>query len=160
MTQPPKSPAPRRAGTAAPAADIDPQSYAAFVGDLKQRIIEARHRASLSVNREMILLYWTIGRDTLARQEREGWGAKVVDRLAGDLRSAFPEMTGLSSRNLKYMRALADAWPDPEIVQRIVAQLPWGHNVSLELTRFRGRFASLAAQVSSRWLLSYSIGER
>ena len=131
MTRPPKSPAPRRAGTAAPAADIDPQSYAAFVGDLKQRIIEARHRASLSVNREMILLYWTIGRDILTRQVREGWGAKVVDRLAGDLRQAFPEMTGLSSRNLKYMRALADAWPDPEIVQRIVAQLPWGHNVSL-----------------------------
>ncbi|WP_374651542.1 YhcG family protein [Rhizorhabdus sp.] len=131
MTRPPKSPAPRRAGTAAPSADIDPQSYAAFVGDLKQRIIEARHRASLSVNREMILLYWTIGRDILTRQEREGWGAKVVDRLAGDLRQAFPEMTGLSSRNLKYMRALADAWPDPEIVQRVVAQLPWGHNVSL-----------------------------
>ena len=131
MTRPPKSPAPRRAGTAAPAADIDPQSYAAFVGDLKQRIIEARHRASLSVNREMILLYWTIGRDILTRQVREGWGAKVVDRLAGDLRQAFPEMTGLSSRNLKYMRALADAWSDPEIVQRIVAQLPWGHNVSL-----------------------------
>ncbi len=87
MTRPPKSPAPRRAGTAAPAADIDPQSYAAFVGDLKQRIIEARHRASLSVNREMILLYWTIGRDILTRQVREGWGAKVVDRLeaAGDV---------------------------------------------------------------------------
>lgn len=130
MSRPPK-PAPRRAKTATPAADIDPQSYAAFVGDLKQKIIEARHRASLSVNRELIVLYWTIGRDILARQEREGWGAKVVDRLAGDLRQAFPEMTGLSSRNLKYMRALADAWPDAEIVQRVVAQLPWGHNVSL-----------------------------
>lgn len=131
MTRPPNPPAPRRAKTGAAATDIDPQSYAAFVGDLKQKIIEARHRASLSVNREMIVLYWTIGRDILARQEREGWGAKVVDRLAGDLRLAFPEMTGLSSRNLKYMRALADAWPDPEIVQRVVAQLPWGHNVSL-----------------------------
>ena len=130
-SRPPKSSAPPRAKTAGPAADIDPQSYAAFVGDLKQKIIEARHRASLSVNREMIVLYWTIGRDILARQEREGWGARVVDRLAGDLRQAFPEMTGLSSRNLKYMRALADAWPDPEIVQRVVAQLPWGHNVSL-----------------------------
>jgi predicted nuclease of restriction endonuclease-like (RecB) superfamily len=117
--------------SAKPAAGIDPQSYAAFVSDLKRKIIEARHRASLSVNRELILLYWTIGRDILARQEREGWGAKVIDRLADDLRHAFPEMTGLSPRNLKYMRALADAWPDDEFVQRVIAQLPWGHNVSL-----------------------------
>lgn len=114
-----------------PGVGIDPQSYATFVSDLKRKIVEARHRASLSVNRELILLYWTIGRDILARQEREGWGAKVIDRLADDLRQAFPEMTGLSSRNLKYMRALADAWSDGEFVQRIIAQLPWGHNVSL-----------------------------
>jgi len=131
MTRPPKSPAPRRGKAAVPATDIDPQSYAAFVGDLKQRIIEARHRASLSVNRELILLYWTIGRDILARQEREGWGTKVVDRLAGDLRQAFPEMTGLSSRNLKYMRSFAEAWPDAEIVQQLAAQLPWGHHMLL-----------------------------
>ncbi len=130
MTSRPPKPASRRA-KAAPAAEIDPQSYSAFVSDLKHKIAEARHRASLSVNRELIMLYWTIGRDILARQEREGWGAKVIDRLADDLRHAFPEMTGLSSRNLKYMRALADAWPDGEFVQRVVAQLPWGHNVSL-----------------------------
>lgn len=127
--RPPKTTSPR-AKTAA-AVDIDPQSYAAFVSDLKQKIVEARHRASLSVNRELILLYWTIGRDILARQELEGWGAKVIDRLAEDLRRTFPEMTGLSSRNLKYMRALAHAWPDGEFVQRVVALLPWGHNISL-----------------------------
>ncbi|KAF1062891.1 DUF1016 domain-containing protein [Burkholderia gladioli] len=121
----------RRAKAANPAAKIDAQSYSAFVGNLKQKIAEARHRAGLSVNRELILLYWSIGRDILARQEREGWGAKVIDRLADDLRRAFPEMTGLSARNLKYMRALAEAWPDAEFVQRVVAQLPWGHNVSL-----------------------------
>lgn len=126
----PKS-SPRRAKAAKPVNEIDAQSYSAFVGDLKQKIAEARYRASLSVNRELILLYWGIGRDILARQEREGWGAKVIDRLAEDLRRAFPEMTGLSARNLKYMRALADAWPDSEFVQRVIAQLPWGHNVSL-----------------------------
>lgn len=128
MTARPPKRTPR---SAKPAAGIDPQSYATFVSDLKRKITEARHRASLSVNRELILLYWTIGRDILARQEREGWGAKVIDRLADDLRHAFPEMTGLSPRNLKYMRALADAWPDDEFVQRVIAQLPWGHNVSL-----------------------------
>lgn len=72
--RPPKS-TPRRPKTAG-AIEIDPQSYTAFVGELKQKIIEARHRASLSVNRELILLYWTIGRDILARQEREGWGRR------------------------------------------------------------------------------------
>ncbi|ARL14777.1 PDDEXK nuclease domain-containing protein [Burkholderia pseudomallei] len=124
-------PASSRVKTAKSTAEITVQSYAAFVGDLKRKISEARHRASLSVNRELILLYWGIGRDILIRQGREGWGAKVIDRLAVDLGQAFPEMTGLSARNLKYMRAFADAWPDGEFVQRVVAQLPWGHNVSL-----------------------------
>jgi predicted nuclease of restriction endonuclease-like (RecB) superfamily len=126
----PAKPAPRRV-KAAPAAEIEPQSYAAFVSDLKQKIAEARHRASLSVNRELILLYWSIGREILARQEREGWGAKIIDRLAADLGRAFPEMAGLSSRNLKYMRSFAEAWPDGEFVQQVVALLPWGHNVRL-----------------------------
>ncbi len=128
MTARPPKRAPLGAKTAA---GIDPQSYATFVRDLKQKIVEARHRASLSVNRELILLYWTIGRDILARQEREGWGTKVIDRLADDLRQAFPKMTGLSSRNLKYMRAFAAAWPDDAIVQQVAAQLPWGHNMLL-----------------------------
>ncbi|UPT86933.1 PDDEXK nuclease domain-containing protein [Bradyrhizobium barranii subsp. apii] len=126
-SRPPK----RTPGSAKPAAGIDPQIYATFVSDLKRKIVEARHRASLSVNRELILLYWTIGRDILARQEREGWGTKVIDRLADDLRQAFPEMTGLSARNLKYMRSFAEAWPHGGFVQQVVALLPWGHNVRL-----------------------------
>ena len=116
---------------AKPTTEIDAQSYSAFVSDLKRKIAEARHRAGLSVNRELILLYWNIGCDILARQDREGWGAKIIDRLADDLGRAFPEMTGLSARNLKYMRAFAEAWPDSEFVQQVVALLPWGHNVRL-----------------------------
>jgi predicted nuclease of restriction endonuclease-like (RecB) superfamily len=85
----------------------------------------------MAVNRELILLYWSIGRDILARQTAEGWGARIIDKLAGDLRRDFPEMTGLSPRNLKYMRAFAEAFPDEQIVQQVVAQLPWGHNVKL-----------------------------
>ena len=131
MTSRLSKPAPRRPKSTALSDNIDPLSYSAFVGDLKQKIIEARHRASLSVNSELILLYWSIGRDILARQERERWGAKVIDRLADDLGRAFPEMTGLSSRNLRYMRAFAEAWPNRKIVQQVVAQLPWGHNVRL-----------------------------
>lgn len=130
MTSQPPKPS-RRARTLDSAGEIDAQSYTAFVRDLKQKIAAARHRASLSINRELVVLYWTIGRDILDRQEREGWGARVVDRLASDLRLAFPEMTGLSARNLKYMRAFAEAWPDGEFVQQVVALLPWGHNVRL-----------------------------
>jgi hypothetical protein len=112
MSPPSSKPPSRRSKAANPASEIDAQSYSAFVGDLKRKITEARHRASLSVNRELILLYWSIGRDILARQEREGWGTKVIDRLADDLRRVFPEMTGLSARNLKYMRSFA-AKPGP-----------------------------------------------
>lgn len=122
-TRPPK--------TAVAPPPTDAHVYAALVTDLKQRIAEARLRAALSVNRELVLLYWGIGRDILSRQESEGWGAKVIDRLAIDLGRAFPEMTGLSARNLKYMRAFAEAWPDLEFVQQVVALLPWGHNVRL-----------------------------
>ncbi len=106
-------------------------AYKALLADLKRRIQEAQVRAGLAVNRELVLLYWSIGREILIRQEREGWGAKVIDSLARDLHQSFPEMRGLSPRNLKYMRALADAWPDEQIVQQLVAQIPWGHNVRL-----------------------------
>lgn len=105
--------------------------YSALLTALKERIRAARFRAALAVNRELVLLYWEIGRDILARQEEEGWGAKIIDRLAEDLRRDFPEMTGLSARNLKYMRAFAEAYPDPEFVQQVVALLPWGHNIRL-----------------------------
>ena len=108
-----------------------PHGYSSFLSDLKERIREARLRTSLAVNRELVLLYWQIGKDILARQESEGWGTKIIDRLAADLRRDFPEMTGLSPRNLKYMRAFADAYPDREFVQQVVALLPWGHNIRL-----------------------------
>jgi predicted nuclease of restriction endonuclease-like (RecB) superfamily len=109
----------------------NPEGYAALLADLKKRIREARLRSALAVNYELISLYWNIGKDILSRQEQEGWGAKIIDRLSADLHRDFPEMTGLSARNLKYMRAFAEAYPDPEFVQQVVAQLPWGHNVRL-----------------------------
>lgn len=108
-----------------------PADYAAWLAELKVRIQDARQRASLSVNRELVLLYWQIGQDILARQQREGWGSKVIERLAQDLRRAFPAMKGLSPRNLMYMRAFAEAWPDLEFVQRPAARLPWFHVCAL-----------------------------
>ena len=108
-----------------------PPSYGALLRELQERIRGARLRAALAVNQELVTLYWSIGADILARQRSEGWGAKVIDRLAEDLRRTFPEMTGLSARNLKYMRAFAEAYPDFGFVQQVVARLPWGHNVRL-----------------------------
>lgn len=105
--------------------------YQALLAALKDRISSAQLRASIAVNRELVSLYWHIGRDILDRQEQLGWGAKVVDRISQDLARSFPGMKGFSPRNLKYMRAFAEAWPDQEFVQQSVAQIPWGHNVRL-----------------------------
>jgi len=109
----------------------DLTGYNHFLQELKSRIQTARTRAALAINRELVLLYWQIGRDILDRQEREGWGAKVIDRLARDLRSEFPDMKGFSPRNLKYMRKFAEIWPDEEFVQQAAAQIPWFHNCVL-----------------------------
>lgn len=111
--------------TLPPSLSEAPNGYADWLSDLKARIHSAQQRAALAVNRELVLLYWQIGRDILARQASQGWGAKVIERLAHDLRTAFPQMKSFSPRNLKYMRAFAEAWPDSEFVQQAAAQLPW-----------------------------------
>ncbi|WGS55294.1 PDDEXK nuclease domain-containing protein (plasmid) [Paraburkholderia sp. D15] len=107
------------------------EDYRQWFAGLKQRVERARQRAMASANREPVALYWQIGCDILDRQQKQGWGAGVVDQLARDLNAAFPDMRGFSPRNLKYMRALAQAFPQPEFVQQPVAQLPWSHIVTL-----------------------------
>ncbi len=126
-----------------------PSGYADWLVALKARIHSAQQRAALAVNRELVLLYWQIGRDILERQGREGWGAKVVDRLAHDLRAAFPEMKGFSPRNLKYMRSFAQAWPQAEFVQEVLAQLPWYHQLAL--------LDKLETDEARRWYASKAI---
>ncbi len=108
-----------------------PGDYLATLADIKNRIREERLRVVVSANTAMVGLYWDIGRLILDRQESAGWGARVIDRLSADLRDAYPDMQGFSPRNLKYMRAFATAWPDAEIVQRVVARLPWRQNITL-----------------------------
>lgn len=105
-----------------------PMDYPSTLADLKQRIASERLRITLSANAAMILLYWDIGQTILTRQDQQGWGAKIIDRLSEDLKEAFPEMNGFSPRNLKYMRTFAEQWPDREIVQRTAAQIPWRSN--------------------------------
>jgi predicted nuclease of restriction endonuclease-like (RecB) superfamily len=108
-----------------------PSGYGLTLRELKARIQRARLRTVLAANAAMIQLYWDMGRTILARQAREGWGAKVIDRLAADLREAFPDMSGLSHRNLLFMRSFAAAYPEAKIVKQLVSQLPWGHIVKL-----------------------------
>lgn len=108
-----------------------PEGYNSWLNDLKHRIHTAQQRATFTVNRELVLLYWQMGCDILDRQAQQGWGAKVIERLAHDLRRAFPDMKGFSPRNLKYMRTFADTWPDREFVQAVLAQLPWYHQLAL-----------------------------
>jgi predicted nuclease of restriction endonuclease-like (RecB) superfamily len=123
-----------------------PADYAELLAEIRARIAAARTRAALAVNSELIKLYCQIGREILDRERREGWGAKVIDRLAADLRRDFPEMSGLSRSNLHYMRRFAAAWPreegDEGIVQRPIEQLPWGQNITL-LTKLGDQEARL-----------------
>lgn len=142
-----------------------PTDYGPWLAELKTRIHQAQQRAARSVNRELVLLYWQIGRDILERQGREGWGAKVIERLSVDLRNAFPEMKGFSRANLLYMRAFAEAWPDRQIVQQAVGQLPWGHNLvllsKLKTPDLRLAYATRAAEMGwSRAVLVHHIERR
>jgi len=130
------------------------KDYGLILQDLKEKIRQARLRASVVVNAQLLQVYWEIGRAILEQQEKMGWGAKIIDRLASDLRMEFDDMKGLSIRNLKYMRAFAEAYPqfvqpspaqlqnvesqENAIVQpaaaqleKLVGQLPWTHNTVL-----------------------------
>ncbi len=108
-----------------------PPDYGDWLASLKQRIRSARQRAVMAMNEEQIRLYHSIGCDIIDRQNQQGWGSKVINRLASDLQESFPEMKGLSSRNLRYMRRFAQEYPDLEVVQQSAAQLPWFHIVIL-----------------------------
>ncbi len=111
--------------------NTSPEGYEDFLRDLKQRIHAAQMRAVGAVNSELILLYWHIGREILERQNRAGWGAKVIGRLAVDLHGEFPDVKGFSRTNLLSMRAFAEAWPEESFVQQVVGQIPWGHNLRI-----------------------------
>lgn len=113
-----------------------PSDYADWLVGIKTRVQAARSRAVLAANAELVALYWQIGKEILQRQSVQGWGSKVIERLARDLREAFPEMKGFSVRNLMYMRDFAESWPGEAIVQQLAAQLPWFHIVVL-MTRLK-----------------------
>ncbi|MCC5669284.1 DUF1016 N-terminal domain-containing protein [Nostoc sp. CHAB 5784] len=124
--------------------------YEDFLSELKSRISKAQLRAVVAVNKELILLCWQIGRDILNRQQQQGWGAKVINRLASDLQKAFPDIKGFSRTNLMYMRAFAEAYPDEQIIQQLVGQIPWGHNVRI--------LDTVKDQTERLWYVQQTIG--
>lgn len=143
-----------------------PVDYAPLLAAIKERVQSARLRASLAANAELVGLYWDIGRMILYRQTVAGWGGKVIARLAADLQREFPGQQGFSPRNLHYMRAFAEAWPERElIVQQAAAQLPWFHHCLLldKLTTAEDRLWYAAKTVEHGWsrnVLALQIGSR
>jgi len=105
--------------------------YKSILSDLKEKILFSQQKAIYSVNKELVLLYWEIGNIILENQSKEGWGAKIIDSLSNDLKKNFPSMKGFSVRNLKYMRQFASTYSDVAIVQELLAQLSWYHNLTL-----------------------------
>jgi predicted nuclease of restriction endonuclease-like (RecB) superfamily len=108
-----------------------PDWYPELLDAVADCVRTGRQRAVSAANQELVSTYWAMGAEILARQDAEGWGTRVIDRLSADLRERFPGTSGFSPRNLKYMRAFAAAWPDFAIVQAWLAQLPWYHHVAL-----------------------------
>ena len=115
----------------APSATSLPESYATTLQEIKTHLRSARIRAVLAANPIVIEAYWQTGKIILARQQQAGWGAKVIDRLTADLQSEFPDMGGLTTRNLLSMKIFAREFPDGPIAKQAVSQLPWGQIIRL-----------------------------
>jgi len=107
------------------------ESYKKFLVEIKQIIQEAQVKAVITVNQQMLLLYWKIGNEILDRQKTAGWGDNVIGQLSADLKKTFPGMKGFSKRNLKYMRRFARVYSDFTIGQEPLAQITWYHNITL-----------------------------
>ncbi|MFO0795513.1 MAG: DUF1016 N-terminal domain-containing protein [Candidatus Brocadiaceae bacterium] len=116
---------------------LKPPDYADLLQTIKKRIQESRINAYRAVNKELIELYWNIGREIASRQEQEGWGKSVVERLSRDLCKEFPGMAGFSAQNLWYMRQFYLEYKDHKNLQQLVGEIPWGQNL-LILSKVKG----------------------
>lgn len=114
-----------------PAVSSMPKWYPELLASVTRQVSTGRSKAISAANQELLASYFAIGQDILDRQNLEGWGARIIDRLSADLKSQFPGASGFSPRNLKYMRAFAETWPAEAIVQAPLAQLPWYHHLVL-----------------------------
>ncbi len=112
---------------------MNDHEYLSVMQSVKEEIRQAQYKATLQVNRELILLYYHIG---ALINEHKSWGNKFIDNLAADIRMDFPQAKGYSVRNLKYMAKFAGVYEDDQFVQQVVAQIPWGH-ITLLLDKLR-----------------------
>ena len=103
--------------------------YIKFLNEIKSRIVTARIQAIRSVNKELIKLYWDIGRAIVQKQKKYKWGDNIVEALAHDLKAAFPQVHGFSERNVWNMRRLYEEYKNKPFLQQLVAEIPWGHNL-------------------------------
>lgn len=108
--------------------NINISEYKQILESVKNEILKSQYKAMQVVNKELIFMYWHIGKIIV---DNSKWGNKFIDSLSIDLKLEFPEITGFSVRNLKYMKKMAEEYPDFEFVQQVVAQIPWGHNIIL-----------------------------
>jgi len=130
------------------------EDYAQLLNDLKARIQAARTRAALAVNKELIALYWDMGKMIVERQQQHGWGDAVIDRLSQDLRREFPDNKGFSRSNLFYMRQFYLTYKDAnEFVQQLAGQIPWWHNVVIfsRVKDLKAREYYLQASIENGW---------
>ncbi len=109
---------------------LDSNEYVNFLNQIKSDIEQTQLRAALSVTNELTNLYWRIGKKLSVKVAEDGWGAKTIERFANDIKSSFPNISGFSHRNLKFMRQFAEAYPE-SIRETAVSQIPWGHNIML-----------------------------
>lgn len=130
-----------------------PVEYKAFLKEIKGKILSSQVKAALAVNRELITLYWEIGSEIFSKQQSKGWGSKTVENLSRDLKSSFPEMKGFSLTNIKYMVQFAREYPDFQISQQLVGQIPWGHNILLlqKLTSVEERLWYVKKTIENGW---------
>ena len=108
---------------------LAPATYGAVLEDIKTRIRQAQVAALRAVNRELVNLYWEIGRLIIERQQGESWGKSVVEQLAADIRAEFPGLSGFSARNVWYMRNFYAHYRDNQKLQPLVAEISWSHNL-------------------------------
>jgi len=140
--------------------------YISFFQEIKDRIHKAQVKASLAVNKELIILYWDIGRRIVFQQQNEGWGSGVIERLAKDIRKSFPNLKGFSLSNLRRMKAFFLSYSNSLIkhaqvvrelekqgLPQLVAEIPWGHNIILieKVKNISERFWYIQKTIESGW---------
>lgn len=109
--------------------EILADNYQSFLKDIKERIRSAQYEALKAVNKELIVLYWDLGKMIVERQDKEGWGKSVVERLAKDLQKEFPGIKGFSVQNLWYMRQFYLTYRDNEKLQPMVGEISWSKHI-------------------------------